>query len=219
MDSHGLLFGRIGLVDVEEFIACKQGLSIPLPSCELIELFLLRGIDGLKVFQADSQLARAGLASKCQPIGMMDSILETIGRFDENSRGEGFGLLDHEGTVEHEKLLLGDCGFGSDRSGDICVGKIEQPEHVVQLVSADERIDCSSVVARVGKIRRRPLELAVQSSGGRKERIAPSLDVEPTPGHSPEVSIVSVDLLIRIIAIRAELVGRREHDLTVKGFD
>ena len=150
---------------------------------------------------------------------MLDSTLETIGRFDEHPRGEGFGLLDHEGAIEHEKLLLGDCGFGADRSGDICVGKIEQPEHVVQLVSADERIDSSSVVARVGKIRRRPLELAIQSPGGRKERIAPSLDIEPTSGHSPEVPIVSIDLLIRIVAIRAELVGRREHDFTMKRFD
>jgi hypothetical protein len=60
MDSHGLLlvgvgfFGRVGLVDIEEFIARKQGLRIPLPSIELIELFLLRGVGGLKVFQADS---------------------------------------------------------------------------------------------------------------------------------------------------------------------
>ena len=45
--------GGVGLVDVEEFIARKQGLSIPLPSIELIEIFLLRGVGGLKVLQAD----------------------------------------------------------------------------------------------------------------------------------------------------------------------
>ena len=68
-------------------------------------------------------------------------------------------------------------------------------------MSADERIDGSSVVARVGEICRRPLELAIQSPGGRKERIAPSLDVESTTGHPPEVPIVSIDLLIRLVAI------------------
>jgi hypothetical protein len=56
--------GGVGLVDVEEFIARKQRLSIPLPSIELIEIFLLRGVGGLKVFQSDLELARAGLASK-----------------------------------------------------------------------------------------------------------------------------------------------------------
>ena len=54
--------------------------------------------------------------------------------------GKSLSLIDHEVTIENEELLLRNSRLRPRSGRNICVGKIKNPQHPIELVTTDARV-------------------------------------------------------------------------------
>ena len=120
------------------------------------------------------------------------------------------GSSDHEGTVEHEQILL---RHGArDPPGGRARGRweIKEPEKRIGFetvpVPADGRIESSEHDVE-DLVRGLPPDLSVKLPGDGQQAVAPDLDLHSSGAHSPQQAVVSILIEVLLVEAAASLVG------------
>ena len=187
---------------LDELVRAQQNLRVLLEAGDSPFLFSQEAESDLSFFFCRRPSIEDGVGARDLGLLFFFFLLDSIRK--------RLGSSDHEGAVEHEKILL---RHGArDPLGGRARGRREIKESEKRIgcetvpVPADGRIESSAFDVE-DLVRGLPPDLSVKLPGDGQQAVTPDLDLHSSGAHSPQQAVVSILIEVLLVEAAASLVG------------